>query len=820
MWQALEKWDARLMCPGTAGWSAALDAEAQNDLNVHLLDVQRQADTHWLWELTRRATAVDANSASAMCDAETIDYMTATLTDRLLLGYTEPQWMRLVSVLGMLVQRVTRDRAAALYATVHYVMRVAFVRSSGAGLMPWRPPAPDLVSFLSPPAAPGASFGHPLRILFGDLRTAHVPPPTPRDILAAPSWATGLTAAQFHRQTMTTATVPPWDRTLTPAVYESIVAILARTLKQQKRYTLVPPLFFFSAVAHHRTAFAVLSNTLFHAGFEVGGAGRKDQLQQYAHQVRTLVRDLTVDAVQYVVHPANTAFLFDHFFVSYLGARTRALFVDIAKCTALIYRSQLEYVAPHLAHAPHEDPVTPWYTRDLVPDFCRSNLGGTNTIVDTMRPLLGPGGREEGAGSLSAFTPAQQARAGAPRRRIGYISAFYHDLHSVYRDRQGIIRGAPHEDWEVFVFAVQAPSQPCVQRMFQSADHVVILSGNLAEAQAQIAQARLDALVYCDIGMYPLTYYLAFARLAAVQINTWGHSDTSGIPAMDYFLSSRWFAGPGGPDGSNPQLEFSEQLVLLDSLTTFYQPLYDSAAHHLPRSEFRPFFRRGRASAHTALTGGLPVDGPLLVCMQSLFKFSDVFLDVLVRCLRRCPTAYVLVLRDGDPSASAEQATFEERLDRTLGGPDGEDTCDVLGRVLMLDRLPMVAYQSLLLYADLFLDPYPFGGCNSSLESFQHGQVVVTWPHPVRLSGRFTVGLYRRMGLADTDNRALVSGADEYVDTVERLLGDHEELEVLRAQIRQRRHVLFAEQGSVDEWYAVVDGLIGRAPRPKIEKGP
>jgi len=810
MWQSLEKWDGQLMASAPA-WSEGVDAEARAEMEPYILEIQRQEDTHWLWDLTRRVTARRTPSD----DVSTVEYLAATMLDRMLLGFTEPQWLRLVSVLGMLIQRAPHPAPPALLALLHYILRAAFSRASGAGLLAWRRPPPAVASLL--PCDLGAHIAHPLRRLFG--ADATVAPPGPSDIVAAPAYLAGHTAALFARQTSGGGGGNvPWDRTLTAAVYESIVAILARTLKQHKRYALVPGLFAFSAVPHHRTAFAPMSNTLFHAARSHAQAG----LQRYAHQVRVLARDLVLDAVPYTVHPANTAFLFDHFFVSYLGATTRSLFVDLAKCTALVYRAQLSFVAPHLTAArapPRNGLAMPWYTTDVLssPSSPSSPSPGRIAVAiatTQMAPLLGPGGKEEGPGSTLGAAARQMSgsSSGRRRRRIGYISAFFHDLHSVYRDRQGIIRQAPSDEWDVTLFAVQAAAQPCVRRMFDSADRVVLLAANLAEAQNQIAEQRLDVLVFCDIGMYPLTYYLAFARLATVQINTWGHSDTSGVPNVDYFLSSRWFAGPEYPDG-NPQSEFSEQLVLLDSLTTFYQPLYDSTSYHLPRSEFRALYREdnnNKGAQHVALAGGLPTDGPLLVCMQSLFKFSDEFLDIMVRCLARCPTAYVLVLRDGDPATSGEQATFEERLDATLlsGVACAEQRRHALRRVLMLDRLQMVAYQSLLLYADLFLDPYPFGGCNSSLESFQHGQVVVTWPHPVRLSGRFTAGLYRRMGLAEADNRALVSGADQYVDAVEYLLGHHEDLEALRAQVRARRHLLFAEQESVDEWYAVVGGLL------------
>ena len=41
--------------------------------------------------------------------------------------------------------------------------------------------------------------------------------------------------------------------------------------------------------------------------------------------------------------------------------------------------------------------------------------------------------------------------------------------------------------------------------------------------------------------MAPDTFFLAFSKLAPIQCTTWGHSDTSGIDTIDYYLSSTYY---------------------------------------------------------------------------------------------------------------------------------------------------------------------------------------------------------------------------------------------------------------------------------------
>ena len=53
-----------------------------------------------------------------------------------------------------------------------------------------------------------------------------------------------------------------------------------------------------------------------------------------------------------------------------------------------------------------------------------------------------------------------------------------------------------------------------------------------------------------------------------IQCNTWGHSDTSGIDTIDYFISSSYFETQQSLD------YYSEKLLKLDCLSMYYeQPL-------------------------------------------------------------------------------------------------------------------------------------------------------------------------------------------------------------------------------------------------------
>src|SRR2546426_1161111 len=70
-----------------------------------------------------------------------------------------------------------------------------------------------------------------------------------------------------------------------------------------------------------------------------------------------------------------------------------------------------------------------------------------------------------------------------------------------------------------------------------------------------IRSDSLHVLIFPEIGMDPVTTKLATLRLAPVQCNSWGHPITSGMPTMDYYLSSDLMEPADG------QEHYTEELV-------------------------------------------------------------------------------------------------------------------------------------------------------------------------------------------------------------------------------------------------------------------
>ena len=79
----------------------------------------------------------------------------------------------------------------------------------------------------------------------------------------------------------------------------------------------------------------------------------------------------------------------------------------------------------------------------------------------------------------------------------------------------------------------------------ERADAVLDLPPDPEQGKAALLAARLDALVFADVGMSFYTYLLAFGRVAPVQVAFYGHPVTTGLRSVDYFVSSDLLEGGG-----------------------------------------------------------------------------------------------------------------------------------------------------------------------------------------------------------------------------------------------------------------------------------
>jgi predicted O-linked N-acetylglucosamine transferase (SPINDLY family) len=354
------------------------------------------------------------------------------------------------------------------------------------------------------------------------------------------------------------------------------------------------------------------------------------------------------------------------------------------------------------------------------------------------------------------------ARRSGAKIRIGFISRFFAS-HSIFSTSVGLIEKLSRERFEVLALRL-TPSRDdeATARIRAVADRTVDLDPDVYRARSQIAALELDILFYQDIGMEPMSYFLAFARLAPVQCVSFGHPNTTGIPTIDYFISNDLFEPP------QPQAHYSERLVLLRSLPTlayYYKPKLP------PIPPARAAFR-------------LPEEASLYVCPQTLFKLHPDFDAILAGILDRDPKGLVILIA----------GQFQEFTDR-LRARFARTLPAHAHRIVFLPLMGFERFMQLLCVADVILDTLHFNGMNSSLQAFAAGTPVVTLPGEFQ-RGRHTQAMYRKMGILD----CIAGDPRQYVDIAVQIATDRAQAQRLRQRILAQNHVLFEDPRVVEEF--------------------
>jgi hypothetical protein len=165
-----------------------------------------------------------------------------------------------------------------------------------------------------------------------------------------------------------------------------------------------------------------------------------------------------------------------------------------------------------------------------------------------------------------------------------------------------------------------------------------------------IREADLDILVYPETGMDPISYFLSYARLAPVQASWYVHPDTTGILAVDYFLSSDVEL----PDADN---YYSEKLVRFHGLGTFFVDTYANYTQVQQLSPRTALLDRAKLIEFL----NVPRLAHLYVVPHSLYKLHGSFDEVLSKILLQDRLGYIIIL-DFQAFRPTWQSLFINRL--------------------------------------------------------------------------------------------------------------------------------------------------------------
>jgi CRISPR-associated protein Csy1 len=402
------------------------------------------------------------------------------------------------------------------------------------------------------------------------------------------------------------------------------------------------------------------------------------------------------------------------------------------------------------------------WTNFLLAYHGEDDLALQSRYGDLVAGLLAP--HATGGAAVPAHVPP------APRLRVAFVSAFFRDG-TAGRYFERWITDLPRERFEVHVFVLNGLRDDLTRRIAARADAMHdVARRKPAEIAALLAGARLDAIVYPELGMHATAFALAAARLAPLQCAGWGHPVTSGLPTVDAYFTS---AAMEPADGAR---HYRERLVALPGLGTRY------AMPSVPRDAHREAF-------------GLPRDATLLLCPQSLFKIHPDNDRLFARVLAQSPRAHLVVFRGRHP------ALTDAWLER-LRGACRASGVDTRGRVHVLAHVAHADYLRINRVCDLMLDTLHWSGGNTSLDAIACSLPIVTLPGRF-MRGRQSAGMLRLMAIADT----IAADEDDYVRIASQLAQAPEERAALRGRIEAARDVLFDDAAPVAAFAAALQAL-------------
>ena len=402
---------------------------------------------------------------------------------------------------------------------------------------------------------------------------------------------------------------------------------------------------------------------------------------------------------------------------------------------------------------------------DPVKEFCNSNFylayHGLNDkgVQEKIARFY-----EQACPSLLYAAPhCSQIRQVGQKIRIGFLSKFI-SRHSVSLSFSRIVEAlVTHEEFEISLISSHDHQETNAKETYpQFAGSSVHLSDDLTQAREQIAALELDILVYLDIGMEPLSYFLAFSRLARVQCVLGGHPVTTGIGALDYFLSSDLME-PADADS-----HYSEKLVRLP-LGAFYFEHPVLPATFKMRKEL-----------------GLPEQGSVYLCPMALHKIHPDFDEAMARILQLDAKGHVVLF--ADKTYSTWQVLLEKRFDQTVPK-------EVRSRIVFLpwvrDYPDFIRMSDA---ADVVLDPFHFGIGSTAIATCSVGTPFVTKPSEF-MRGRVGLFYCKIMDLME----CVALDTEDYARKAVAIATDHVLRETIKAKILKNNPVLFGNKQAITD---------------------
>ena len=246
----------------------------------------------------------------------------------------------------------------------------------------------------------------------------------------------------------------------------------------------------------------------------------------------------------------------------------------------------------------------------------------------------------------------------------------------------------------------------------------------------EMASDRPEIIFYPEVGMDPATCSLATLRLAPLQVASWGHPATTGLPTIDMFLSGELL------EGQAAERHYRERLVRLPGTGV---------------------------CTEMAATQAQPWEGPprhpgtvrFALCQQPI-KFDPADDALWVRIARAAGPAEFWLASPHKLRWATQR--LKERLTAAFGSAGLDPQA-----VRVMPWLPRERFMAFLDDVDVYLDCPAFSGYTTAWQAVHRGLPIVTLEGEF-LRQRLAAGLLRQIGLCE----GIAQSPEQYLETASR----------------------------------------------------
>lgn len=335
------------------------------------------------------------------------------------------------------------------------------------------------------------------------------------------------------------------------------------------------------------------------------------------------------------------------------------------------------------------------------------------------------------------------------RIRIAYVSADLRDHALAYLLAEVLARHDRTRFETVAISLRPAENSPVGRRIAASFERFINVSGKSNREVAELMRA-LEIDIAVDLMGYTQDHRAAIFgyRPAPVHTAYLGYPGTTGSPFMDYIIADKTVIP-------------TQQVHCYSEKIAWLPDSYQARDTTLPATQ----------PAATRASFGLPDEGFVFCCFNSIHKVTPTVFDIWMRLLAAVPQS-VLWLLEGNDTAKTNIAN--EAQQRGIG-PE---------RIVYAGKIALELYFARLPLADLFLDTLPYNAHTTAGDALWAGLPVLTCMGHT-FAGRVAASVLQAVGLPEL----ITTDLREYEARALKLANNPSLLRDIRAKLMENRAV-------------------------------